>query len=412
MGVPYPINFVKGKGSKIWDADGNEYTDFCMAMGPNILGHGHPEIVKAVKEQLEKGLTMYVGTDELEIKVAEKIMQMCPRVSMVRFSNSGTEATLHAMRFARAHTGKEKIIKFEGHYHGWHDYGMISNLGVPALGPSYAPYAVPSTWGIPQDTMKTMIVLPWNDLEVVEKTIKRRAGEIAAVISEPVMMNIGCVPPKEGYLKGLQELCAENDVVFILDEIISGFRIAPGGAAEYYDLEPDLVTYGKALGAGFPVSAIAGKKQIMQDVVPGRIFHAGTYDANPVVMAACLASLGVLSANGYAAYKHLDKLARMLKAGLEDAIEKTNTHAIFQSVGAVGGQLYFTELEEITDYRDFISNVDPPPHKFPRYQMELMKRGIYAHPLQSEHEFISAVHTEEDMEKHISASTEALRAVA
>ncbi len=407
--VPYPLNFVRGKGSRIWDADGNEYIDFAMGMGPDILGHGHPELMKAVKEQLDRGLSMYVGTDELEIKVAEKILKMCPHLDMVRFSNSGTEAVLHAMRFARAYTGKDKIVKFEGNYHGWSDYTMLTSLGVPPLGPPYAPYKVPSTWGIPEDTMKTMILLPWNNLEVLEKTIKRRASEIAAVISEPIMMNNGCIPPKDGYLKAIQELCAENDIVFILDEVISGFRLAPGGAAEYYNLKPDLITYAKALGAGFPVSAIGGKSEIMREVLPGKIFHAGTYDANPVVMAAALASLNVLSANDYAAYKHLNKLAEMLKKGLDGAIESTNTEAIFQSVGAAGGQLYFTELKEVTDYRDFFK-IDTSI--FPRYQVQLMKQGIYLHPLQSEHEFISVVHTEEDIQEHVSASTKAMKAMA
>jgi glutamate-1-semialdehyde 2,1-aminomutase len=256
--------------------------------------------------------------------------------------------------------------------------------------------------------MKTVMVLPWNNLEVLESMIERHAHELAAVISEPIMMNVGCVPPKEGYLSALQKLCKENNIVFILDEVISGFRLAPGGAAEYYHLEPDLITYGKALGAGFPVSAIAGKKRIMQHVVPGKMFHAGTYDANPLVMAASLAALNILSANHYAAYKHLDNVARMLKEGSDELIARTNTEAIFQSVGAVGGQLYFTKLKEITDYRDFMQ-VDP--HKFPRYQMELAKRGIYVHPLQSEHEFISVVHTEEDIKRHISASEAALKAL-
>lgn len=408
FGTPYPLNFVKGKGSKIWDADGNEYIDFCMAMGPDILGHGHPAVVGAVKEQLDNGLTMYVGTDELEIKVAEKIMQMCRNVDMLRFSNSGTEATLHAIRFARAFTGKTKVVKFEGHYHGWHDYAMLSNLGAHPAGPLNAPYSIPSTWGIPEETMDTMLVLPWNNLEVLEKTIRSRAGEIAAVITEPIMMNVGCIPPREGYLKAMQDICEENGVVFILDEVISGFRLAPGGAAEYYGLQPDLVTYAKAMGAGFPVSAIGGKRKIMENVLPGKILHAGTYDGNPIVMAACLAALNTMTANGNAAYTHLNKLAKMFKEGLDETVARLRASAMYQSVGAVGGQLYFTNLKKIGDYREYF-NVDTSI--FPRYHKQLMKRGVYLHPLQSEHEFISAVHTEQDIEKHIAASAEALKAM-
>jgi len=286
---------------------------------------------------------------------------------------------------------------------------MVSNFGVPALGPINAPYNVPGNWGIPVDTMKSVITLPWNNLEVLEKTIKRRANEIATVITEPVMMNTGCIPPKEGYLNAMQELCEENDIVFILDEVLSGFRMAPGGAAEFYNLKPDLCAYAKALGAGYPVSAIGGKKEIMQDVVPGKLFHGGTQDAQKIIMAVALATLNTLSANDNAAYGHLNKLSKMLQDGYDDAIEKTNTQGFYQGEGAIGGQLYFTELKEVNDYRDFLKISKT---KFPQYQMELLKRGIFVHPLQSEHEFISVAHTEEDIEEHLSATVEALKAVA
>jgi glutamate-1-semialdehyde 2,1-aminomutase len=229
---PYPIALQRGKGSRVWDLDGNEYVDYCLALGPLILGHGPPSVIRAVAEQLEKG-TMFAALVEKELKLAEKFREMVPNAEMVRFSNTGAEATMHAIRIARAYTGRDKIIKFEGHYHGAHDYVLVNCFGAPlgALGSEAAPHKVPSSWGIPSDTLKTVIPLPWNDLDVLEKTLKRYDGEIAAVISEPVMMNIGSVPPEEGYLQGMRELTEEHNVVFILDEIITGFRLAPGGGS-------------------------------------------------------------------------------------------------------------------------------------------------------------------------------------
>ena len=402
---PYGIEFVKGKGSKIWDADGNEYIDYILGMGPSILGHANPVQIEAVKKVMENGPTMFVGLSEPEVKLAEKIKEMCD-VDMVRFCNSGSEATLHAIRWARAYTQKDKIIKFEGHYHGWHDYTYFypSNINDPIPA-----YKVPGSWGIPEDTLKTMIQLPWNDLEILEKTIKRHGNEIAGVITEPIMMNVGCVPPKEGYLKGIQELCNENDLVFILDEVISGFRLAPGGAAEYYHLEPDIKTYAKALGAGYPIGATTGKKKILELLEGSKILHGGTFNGQPLVVTASLATLNYLTANNNAAFKHIEKIAVRLTEGLNENIDKTKTHGIVQGVGAAGSQLYFTELKEITNWRES-QQVDSK--KFLHYHKELMKRGILIHPWQDEHIFVSTAHTEEDIEKHIAASLEALKTIS
>ncbi|RLI44367.1 aspartate aminotransferase family protein [Candidatus Bathyarchaeota archaeon] len=402
---PYPICFVRGEGSKIWDIDGNCFIDYILAMGPDLLGHCHTVQVEAITKMV-KQVSHFVGSNELEVALAKKIKEICPHIDMIRFSCSGSEATYHAMRIARAYTGKDKVIKFEGGYHGHHDYACC---GMSIAGPPHAPYVVPSSWGVPQDTLKTMIVLPWNDLTVLEKTIKRKANEIAAVITEPVLMNIGCVPPEEGYLKGVQELCAENDIVFILDEVITGFRLGPGGAAEYFNLKPDLVTYAKALSSGYPLSAVAGKKELMENVLPGRVIHAGTLNANPVAVASALATLNYLTADGGAAYKHLNKIANMLKEGLEEAIEKTKSKAIYQSFGAAGGQVYFTELKKIRNFRE-AQRVNIAKYK--EYHLELFKRGILVHPSQHEHIFISTAHTEEDVEKAISAATEAMRNIS
>ncbi|MGA8904716.1 MAG: glutamate-1-semialdehyde 2,1-aminomutase [Candidatus Bathyarchaeia archaeon] len=405
---PYPLTFERGKGSKIWDADGNQYIDFILSMGPCILGHCHPKLMEAVRAQLEKG-TAFAVLNETEVKLAEKVCEIVPNADMVRFSNSGTEATMHAIRIARGYTGKDKIIKFEGCYHGAHDYVLLGGLGTPSLGSSIAPFKIAATWGIPEETARTVILLPWNDLSVVEKTLKRRAHEIAAIITEPILMNIGTVLPEKGYLKGLQELCEKYDVVFILDEVISGFRLAPGGAQEYFGLEPGLATFAKALGAGFPISAITGMKEIMEQVVPGKIMHAGTFNANPLCVAAAYTALTELTKNDGAAYKHMHKVGRMLQDGLQGAVEKTRTDGIVQGVGAGGCQLYFTKMKKIRNYRDFFST---DSEKYLRFHKELLKRGIYFHPQQYEHLFVCTEHTTEDVQKAVTAAEQALKAIA
>jgi len=405
---PYPLTFERGKGSKIWDADGNQYIDFILSMGPCILGHCHPKLMEAVRAQLDKG-TAFAALNETEVKLAEKICDVVPNADMVRFSNSGAEATMHAIRFARGYTGKDKIIKFEGCYHGAHDYVLMGGLGTPSLGSSIAPFKIAATWGIPEDTARTVILLPWNDLSVVEKTLKRRAHEIAAIITEPILMNIGTVLPEEGYLKGLQELCEKYDVVFILDEVITGFRLAPGGAQEYFGLKPGLATFAKALGAGFPISAITGVKEIMEQVVPGKIMHAGTYNANPLCVAASYAAVTELTKDDGAAYEHLHKVGKMLQDGLQSAVEKTRTEGIVQGVGAGGCQLYFTKMKKIRNYRDFFST---DSEKYLRFHKELLKRGIYFHPQQYEHLFVCTEHTAEDVQKCITAAEEALKVIA
>jgi glutamate-1-semialdehyde 2,1-aminomutase len=315
---------------------------------------------------------------------------------------------MSGIRIARGYTGKDKIIKFEGCYHGAHDYVLVGGLGTPSLGSPLAPQKITPTWGIPEDTLRTVILLPWNDLSVVEKTLKRRSHEIAAIITEPILMNIGTVLPEDGYLKGLQELCEEYDVVFILDEVISGFRLAPGGAQEYFNVKADLATFAKALGGGFPISAVTGKRKIMEEVVPGKIIHAGTYNANPVCVVASYATLTELTKDGNAAYKHLHKVGKMLQDGLQDAVEKTHTTGVVQGVGAGGCQLYFTQLKKICNYRDFFSCNSA---KYMRFHKELLKRGVYFHPQQYEHLFVCTEHTTEDVQACLDAAEQALRAL-
>jgi len=399
---PYPLTFKKGKGTKIWDIDGNEYLDFILAMGPLIHGHAHPALIKAVTEQLEKG-TMFAVLHDLEVDLAEKVCEMTS-LDMVRFSNSGAEATQAAIRLARGYTGKKKIIKFEGAYHGGHDYVLAGTGGTPPMGPSTSLYTIPASWGIPEETLANTILVRWNDFGALKKVVNRHANEIAAIITEPILMNLGTILPDEGFLESMRELCTANDIVFILDEVISGFRLARGGAQEYFKIKADIATYAKALGAGFPISALAGKKEIFENLVPGKVFHAGTYNANPLVVAASYASLTELDKPG--TYAKLHKIGNMLQDGLEGAIDDTNTQAIVQGAGPGGCQLLFTKLRKIKDYRDFLST---DSEKYMKMHKKLLKRRIYFHPQQYEHLFISTQHTEEDVNRCIANVKEVLR---
>jgi len=400
---PYPISFDHGKGSRFWDADGNEYIDFVLAYGPLIHGHCPRKILDAVKGQMEKG-TMCGQPTELGVRAAEKIKQVVPNADFVRFSNSGTEATMHAIRIARGYTGKDKIVKFEGGYHGVHDYALVSIHQV--AGSELAPVRVPESLGIPEETLENTIVIPWNDLGLLEKTIKRRANEIAAVITEPISMNYGVVPPEEGYLEGVRELTEAHDIVMIMDEVVTGFRLALGGGQEYYHVKADLATFAKAIGAGFPIGAITGKKEIMEMIRPGAITHMGTYNENPLCVAAAYASIAELEAGGI---QHIAKLGKKFLEGIQEAIEKTRIQAIVQGIGPML-QVYFTKLKKIRNVREAL----PPKcdsEKSKRFQKELLKRGIYFHPDLFERHFVSTAHTEEDVEKAISAATEAFKAI-
>lgn len=382
--------------------DGNEYIDYLLAMGPLILGHSPPSVIEAVRTQIEK-LVISGTPSPIEAEVAERICAMVPCAERVTFTNTGTEATMHAIRFARAYTGKDKLLKFEGQYHGTHDYVAISYSEAPsaAMGTRIAPYKVPLCAGIPQETLSTVLVLPWNDSAVLEKTIKRHAHEIAAVITEPAMANLGFIPPENGYLKTMRELTEANDIVMIFDEIKTGFRLALGGAQEVYGVTPDLACYAKALGGGFPIAAIAGKKEILESAA----LRAGTYTANPVALAAAKATLTELSSNGGAPYKHLNRVGKMLMDGLDHAIEKNKIDMLIQGYGPIFGW-FFTERKKIKDSRDF---TEVNRGRGGEFAKQMMKRGIYINRM--ENFYLSTAHTEEDVERTLSAADESLKSL-
>jgi len=401
---PYPIFFERGQGSRFEDVDGNEYLDYLMSYGALILGHRPSSVINAVKSQMEKG-TMCGMETELTIKVAERIAEIVPNADMVRFTNSGTESTMNAIRFARAYTGKEKILTFEGTYHGAHDYVMIVSTGE---GSEWAPMKRPASSGIPEDILKLITILPWNNLKVLEKTIKRQSHELAAIICEPVMLSYaGYIPPEEGYLEAMRELTEENDIVLIFDEVITGFRLALGGAQEHSGIKADMATFAKGLGGGFPIGAITGKKEIMQWVRPGKVVHSGTFNSNPLSLAAAYAVLDELASGGM---KHLNKVGNMLWEGVREGIDKTKTKAIVQGEGAAG-TIYFTELKKITNHRERETACNAAKYK--QFHRELLKRGIYwGVPYPSSRAMLSTAHTEDDIEETVSKATEALKALS
>ncbi len=389
---PYPIFISKAKGSKIYDVDGNEYIDYHLAFGPVVLGHGHPGVVNAVKDQLSKGI-IYGLSNELEVEVAKKIKTHVPSAQMVRFCNSGTEATYHAIRVARAYTKRWKIIKFEGAYHGWHDYVSVSSS--PSLrdaGPRESPASVPDTDGLPTEVAKNTIVVPFNDPEVLEKTIKKHKGDIAALITEPILHgNATCIPPKKGFLKFLREITMKYDIVLIFDEVVTGFRHGIGGAQKLFNVTPDLTTFGKAMANGFPVAAVCGRKDIMEMFKPtGRVDYGGTFNGNPISMAATLATIRELEKDDVC--QRLFNLGENFRKQLNEIVAELELRAQAVGFGSVF-QLIFTE-KKIHDYRDTLtSNTD----LFKKFQREMMSKGIFILPHANKRCHLSVAHTNEDI---------------
>lgn len=394
----YPIYIERGKGSKIYDVDGNEYIDYMGAYGPMILGYCPEVIGEAVIEQIGKGALFAAPTESLN-ELSEKLIEIIPCADLVIYQNSGTEANMVAFRFARAHTGKNKIIKFEGHYHGWSDEEMISigSASLAQLGPRNRPWKVRGSAGQPENSTQDIIVLPWNDLEIVTKTIERQGHEIAAIITEPIMCNCEPVFPKPGYLEGLREITAEKDVVLIFDEIITGFRLSLGGAQQYYKVTPDLCTFGKAAAGGFQIAGVAGKKEIMEIGV----HPVGTFNASPIAVAACSATIGELEKPGI--YDHMARLTRRLVEGITEIARKKDISLYCGGAESIW-QLAFGIKERLNDYRDSFK-IDKVAYQ--KFRMEGLKRGIRFHPTRGRF-YTSAAHTDEDVDKTLSVAEELL----
>src|SRR3984957_8423799 len=294
-----PIVLERGQGSHVWDADGNEYVDFMMSFGALIQGHAHPALVKTVSEAMAEGSHFAAATSS-EVEAAERFCRMVPSAEMVRFANTGSEATMLALRLARAHTGRNKFLKFEGHYHGWYDPYLLNAHSHPPeqLGSPEHPARIPDSEGIPLSTFDDVVLAPWNDVATLEKIISRHGHEFAAVITEPIMANMGCILPRDGYLQRLRELSSECGALLILDEVVTGFRYAPGGCQEYYGVKPDISTFGKALGAGFPVGAVAGPRSILERMrwSEKMVLHYGTFNGHRLTMKVIAQNLDLLCA--------------------------------------------------------------------------------------------------------------------
>ena len=402
----YPIFMERGRGSRIFDADGNEYIDWMMAFGALPLGHAHPEVVEAITEAATTGAHFATAT-AVELEVAEMLQRIVPNAERVRFANTGTEAMMAAIRLARGVTGRPKILKFEGHYHGWYDDLMVSSNVLPAsaLGLRSDPMKIADSSGLNRAALDDTIVVPWNDLPRLQNVIENHPGQIAAIITEGVMANMGVIPPAEGFLPGVQELARKNKILFILDETVTGFRIAPGGCQEYYKLSPDLVTFGKALGGGLPVAALVGRAEVMDALQWGGVLHYGTHNGSRIGMHAARVNLRVLTRDNNAAFRHTWRIAERLCAGLRDLFQRKGRAAIVQNVGPMF-QMMFTNRSAILDYRDFCQYVDRAA--FQKFVLSLFPLGVYASPSAALHSIVTLAHTEEDVEVTLDAAGKAL----
>lgn len=394
-----PIFISRAKGSQITDIDGNTYIDFVSSWGPLILGHAYQPVIKAIEEAASKG-TSFGAPTVIESDLAELIKKMVPSIDLVRMVSSGTEATMSALRLARGFTGREMVVKFEGCYHGHSDSFLIkAGSGVITLG-------LPDSPGVTVGTAKDTLLARYNDLESVEKLFNKNGENIAAIILEPVAGNMGVVLPVPGFLKGLRELSHKYGAVLIFDEVITGFRLARGGAQEYFGITPDLTTLGKIIGGGLPIGAYGGKKEIMEMLAPkGSVYQAGTLSGNPLSMAAGFAMLNELNENPEI-YDELERKAAIFEKGIKDNLEKTGVKAVVNRAGSMM-TLFFNEIEGAI--RSFEDAMQSDTEKYAGYFKLSLQNGIYLAPSQFECTFISRAHSEENISKAIIANLEALQ---
>jgi len=392
---PYPFFAKKAVGSKLTDVDGNSYIDYCLAYGPMVLGHSNLEVISQVEKQLVNGSTYGVPTEK-EIELAKMVVNRVPCADMVRFVNSGTEATMSAIRLARAAKSKNKIIKFEGAYHGAHDYVLVKS-GSGAAG-------LPDSPGVPEETTRNTLLIPYNNEEAVTEIIDKNKDSIAAIIIEPIMGNVGFIPPKKGFLEFLRKITIENDITLIFDEVITGFRIAQGGAQEYFNVTPDLVTFGKILGGGFPIGALAGKKEYMKMIAPsGTVYQAGTFNGNPISITAGLATLKQLDQKFYS---DMNSKGNNFRESITNILEDNKLNYHVAGLSSMF-QIYFTD-KTVLNYED-AKTADTD--KFETYFRTLLNGGVFVPPSQFECCFLSKMHSDEDLEKTLNIINTAMKQI-
>ena len=388
-----PIYFERGEGAYLYDVDGNKYIDYVGSWGPMILGHSNPSIVDAVRAELDKGLGFGAPT-EIETSLAKKICQLMPSIELVRMVSSGTEATMSAIRLARGYTKRDKIVKFEGCYHG-HSDSLLVKAGSGAL-----TLGVPTSPGVPNDLAKHTLTLEYNNLDSVKALFSKMGEEIGCIIVEPVAGNMNCIPPKEGFLQGLRKLCDDYGSLLIFDEVMTGFRVALGGAQTYYGVKPDLTTLGKVIGGGLPVAAFGGRHEVMNEIAPlGPIYQAGTLSGNPLSMASGLAMLTVLETDDLF-YQNLSDSTEYLVNGIVAAASTNNVSMTSNNVGGMFG-LFFSSEEKVTNFSQ-ASNCDI--ELFKKFYKSMIRQGVYFAPSAYECGFLSAAHTKNELDQTINAA--------
>jgi glutamate-1-semialdehyde 2,1-aminomutase len=400
---PIPLYFADGCGCRVRDVDGNEYIDYALAWGPNILGYRHPKIVEALT-RAAAGPHIYGCQHELEILVAEKIQSLVPCAERVAFTSSGSEAVQCMMRLARAHTGRPLILKFEGHYHGWIDTALWSHHPKREdLGPRESPPPVAESRGQIPQAGECIVVRPWNDAALVEEVFAQNPDRIAGVIMEPVLCNSGCILPHDGYLAQVREICTRNGALLLFDEIITGFRLHPGGAQSHYGVTPDMATFGKAVAGGLPLSVIAGRKDILEQMISGRgVSFGGTFNGNPISLAGAHAALEEISRDDGAALRHANKIGVQLMEGIRKIAAERRLKLLVSGLG-VAFALHFTERTDLRDYRD---TLDDDAAALQRFLRAMMEEGI--HSLPDGRYYTSAAHGEQEVAETLAAVGRAL----